>query len=111
MNNQITTIAEGIIAYLKARKQENLLPKVIEQLKTHVQEKEDIAEVTSAVSLTLEEETAIKEYLKKNFGRDFTAEVFIDPSIIGGFIIRVGDKVIDESIRGKLKKLSEKLKD
>lgn len=111
MNDQITKIAEGIIVYLKARKLDYLLPKVIEELKIHVQRNEDIAKVTSAVSLSLEEETAIKEYLKKNFGRDFTAEVFIDPSIIGGFIIRVGDKVIDESIKGKLKKLSEELKD
>lgn len=111
MNSQTKRIAEGILTYVRARKQEHLLPEIIEILKTYVQKRENVAEITSAVALTLNEETAIKEYLKKNFGRDFTAEVFVDPSIIGGFIIRVGDKVIDESIKGKLKKISEKLRD
>lgn len=111
MNDQVKKIVEGIISFLKARKLEYLLPQIIEQLKTNVQKKDEVAQITSAIALTLEEETTIKEFLKKNFGKDFNAEVLIDPSIIGGFIIRVGDKIIDESIKGKLKKISEELKD
>jgi F-type H+-transporting ATPase subunit delta len=109
MKDQIDKIVEGIIAYLRARNQIVFLPKIIEKLQSHVREKAEIARIISAVSLTLEEKTAIKEYLRKTFGKDFEAEVFVDPSIIGGFIIRVGDRVIDESLKGKLKKISEEL--
>lgn len=111
MITQVDTIVEGILAYLKARRAENLLPAIIEKLQTYVLRSSETAKIISAVALTIEEQTSMREYLKKNFGKDFTGEFLIDPSIIGGFIIRVGDRVIDESIKSKLKKLTERTKD
>jgi len=111
MNDQVDKIVEGILIYLKARKAEQLLPQVIDKLQAKVKISQETARIISAVSMTLEEQTSIKEYLKKTFGKEFNAEVFVDPSIIGGFILHVGDEVIDKSIKGKLKKLSEDLED
>lgn len=111
MITQAETIVEGILAYLKARRAENLLPMIIEKLQAHVHHSSETAKIISAVALTLEEQASMREFLKKNFGKDFTGEFLIDPSIIGGFIIRVGDSVIDESIKSKLKKLSEEMED
>lgn len=66
------------------------------------------AEVVSALPLTEEEqETLRKDLLSKTGAQAVTFRV--DPSILGGLIIRVGDKVIDGSVAGQLQLLREKL--
>jgi len=68
---------------------------------------EDIALVQTAVPLTLEEEEELGEKLAKIFGRYLKMEIDVNPNLIGGAMIKVGDKIIDRSILGKLKKLQE----
>lgn len=66
------------------------------------------AEVVSALPLTEEEqETLRKDILSKTGAQAVTFRV--DPSILGGLIVRVGDKVIDGSVAGQLQLLREKL--
>lgn len=68
---------------------------------------EDIALVKTAVPLTSEEEEELGERLAAVFGRYLKLEIEVDPELIGGIIVKVGDKVIDRSLLGKLKKLKE----
>jgi F-type H+-transporting ATPase subunit delta len=44
--------------------------------------------------------------LKKRLGKDVKLNVSVDPSLLGGAIIKAGDLVIDGSLRGKLERLS-----
>ena len=60
------------------------------------------AQVVAAVSLDEEERAKISKRLAEITGKKITLEVAVDPSIIGGIIIRIGDKLIDGSLRGKL---------
>ena len=67
--------------------------------------KGDSAEVTSALPLTDDEQ----ETVKKNFDvKDVTFKV--DPSILGGLVVKIGDKVLDGSVAGKLEGLRQTLK-
>lgn len=67
--------------------------------------KGDSAEVTSALPLTDDEQEAVK----KNFDvKDVTFKV--DPSILGGLVVKIGDKVLDGSVAGKLEGLRQTLK-
>jgi len=67
------------------------------------------AQVTSALPLNDEEEQAVKrDVLAKSGAKDITFRV--DPSILGGLVIRVGDKVLDSSVAGKLEGLRQTLK-
>ncbi|HSL44246.1 MAG TPA: F0F1 ATP synthase subunit B [Anaerolineales bacterium] len=67
------------------------------------------AQVTSALPLRKEEEEAVKrDVLAKAGAKDVTFRV--DPSILGGLVIRVGDKVLDSSIGGKLEGLRQSLR-
>ena len=67
------------------------------------------AQVTSALPLSKDEEEAVKrDVLAKAGAKDVTFRV--DPSILGGLIIRVGDKVLDSSIAGKLEGLRQSLR-
>src|SRR5919109_2183814 len=64
------------------------------------------AQVTSALPLSAEEQEAVKrDILAKAGAKEVTFRV--DPSILGGLVIRVGDKVLDSSVAGKLEGLRQ----
>ncbi len=67
------------------------------------------AEVTSALPLTSEEQEVIKEDILSRIGETATVTFRVDPSILGGIIIRVGDKVLDSSISGQLAEMKQTL--
>ena len=65
------------------------------------------AYVTSAVPLTAVQEGALTAQLIRKLGRNIRLECSVDPSIMGGMIVRVDGKVIDGSIRHKLQQIKE----
>lgn len=67
------------------------------------------AEVTSALPLTPEEKDIVKEDILSKTGSQATVAYRVDPAILGGLVIRVGDKVLDGSVAGKLKSLRQSL--
>ena len=69
----------------------------------------DSAQVTSALPLSTDEQEAVKrDVLAKAGAKEVTFRV--DPSILGGLVIRVGDKVLDSSVAGKLEGLRQSLR-
>ncbi|WP_085419648.1 F0F1 ATP synthase subunit delta [Xaviernesmea oryzae] len=69
------------------------------------------AEVTSAHALTAAQETELKSALKGVTGKDVAIAVTVDPSILGGLIVKVGSRQIDTSLRTKLSTLKLALKE
>jgi F-type H+-transporting ATPase subunit delta len=67
------------------------------------------ATVTSAAPLTSDEVTALTERLEQSTGGRITLHVEVDPSLLGGLIVRVGDRMIDGSVRGRLERLRTRL--
>lgn len=65
--------------------------------------------VTSATVLNDEQLAQIKANLEKNTNKTVELEAVVDRSLIGGMIIKVGDKVVDGSIRGKMNGLKTQL--
>jgi F-type H+-transporting ATPase subunit b len=78
-----------------------------------LEESEDLrgesAEVTSALPLTSEERDAVKREVVDQLGGEATISFRVDPSIMGGLVIRVGDRVLDGSVAGKLEGLRQTL--
>ena len=71
--------------------------------------KGDSALVTSALPLSKDEEASVKSgVLAKSGAKDVSFRV--DPSILGGLVIKIGDKVLDSSVLGKLEGLRQSLK-
>lgn len=68
------------------------------------------AEVTSAVPLTEDEQTKVKEQILAKLGGAATVSFKVDSDILGGLIIRVGDRVIDGSVTGKLTSMRQSVK-
>ena len=67
------------------------------------------AEVTTAVPLDRETEGRIREHLAKLTGKKVLVSTRVDPELIGGFIARVGDELVDGSLRTRLRELKEGL--
>ena len=67
------------------------------------------ARVTSAVPLTSAEQEAFRQKLVKRFGPDLEFQFDVDPALMGGVVLRVGDQVIDGSIAAKLAALRDQL--
>ncbi len=69
------------------------------------------ADVTSAHALSAEQENELKSALKGVTGKDVTIAVTVDPSILGGLIVKIGSRQIDTSLRTKLSTLKLALKE
>ena len=69
------------------------------------------AEVTSAHALTPAQEQELKSALKGVTGKDMVVAVTVDPTLLGGLIVKVGSRQIDTSLRTKLSTLKLALKE
>lgn len=67
------------------------------------------AEVTSALPLTPEEKETIRQDVIAKTGAQATVTFRVDPSILGGLVVRVGDKVLDGSVAGQLETMRQSL--
>jgi F-type H+-transporting ATPase subunit delta len=69
------------------------------------------AEVVSAEPLSDRHVAELKSALKASLGKDVTLEAKVDPSLIGGLIVKVGSRMIDGSLRTKLNSLKLAMKE
>jgi F-type H+-transporting ATPase subunit delta len=67
------------------------------------------ATATSATDLTQDEVRALTARLEETTGGRIELDVEVDPSLLGGLIVRVGDRLIDGSVRGRLERLRNQL--
>lgn len=67
------------------------------------------AVIISAVDLSEAERAEIEKKLIESFGSNLEFSYQVDPDILGGLIVQVGDKLIDDSVRGRLNALRQKI--
>jgi F-type H+-transporting ATPase subunit delta len=68
------------------------------------------AQVTAAHKLTATQKKALEAKLKARTGRQMDVDVTVDPSILGGLVVRIGSEQIDSSIRTRLTRLGQQMK-
>jgi F-type H+-transporting ATPase subunit b len=68
------------------------------------------AEVTSALPLTADEKEKVKQDILARVGSQATVAFRVDPNILGGLVVKVGDKVLDGSVAGQLETLRQGLR-
>lgn len=71
----------------------------------------EVAQITSAVPLTEKLEKEILKRVQDSVGKEITLKNIVDPSIIGGFVLRVGDKQYDSSVSYRLQELLSQFED
>jgi F-type H+-transporting ATPase subunit b len=68
------------------------------------------AEVTSALPLTAEEQETVRRDIAGRMGATTSVVFKVDPNILGGLVVRVGDKIIDGSVAGQLEGLRQAIR-
>lgn len=65
--------------------------------------------MTTAVEATDEERRAMEQSLSKKYGKEIVLKARVDPDLIGGVVLTVGDHLIDGSVRSHLSEIRERL--
>jgi len=71
---------------------------------------ETTAEVITARPLNDDQLTALRQQLRARAGRDVAIEAEVDPTILGGIVVKLGSQQVDASIRTKLNRLAQAMK-
>ena len=107
--DDLTTNMLGVLA---ANRRLDQIPAVIRAFTTLASghRGEVTAEVTSAHPLDDKQIDALKAQLKKRVGSDVSVSTAVDPSILGGLVVKIGSQMIDNSIQTRLNTLSQAMK-
>jgi F-type H+-transporting ATPase subunit delta len=89
----------------------SLLPAIADEFSRRLEQVEEkiIAEVTTAVPMEPAAEEQIRGRLKAITGQEVTIRAKVDPNIVGGLVVRVGDKLLDGSIHHQLERLRKQM--
>lgn len=106
-NRHTLNVLEFIVEQGRARELEAIVSELIEiaaERRRHV-----VAEVRTAVPLDGDRRDRLAAALSEATGKDVELKVIVDESVVGGVVARVGDQVIDGSIRRRLELARERL--
>lgn len=108
---QLDTHGQNLIKVMAENGRLLAMPEVYVQFHELKQEHEKEVDVfvVSAIKLTKAQQQAISDKLEQRLGRQVQLNCSIDETLLGGVIIRAGDLVIDNSARGRLKRLNDVL--
>ena len=102
----------NMVRLLVERKRIASLPGILEQYSVLADRAAGVvhADVTAAIPADKALITQITRALRERFGATVRVQVHTDPAIIGGLVIRVGDRLIDDSVRTHLQQLQASLR-
>lgn len=105
------TSFKGFLRVLMHYRRLPLLPEIAAQFETlkRAREQRLKVEVISAVEMSSDQVDRLADRLRQRFGSEIEMELGVDRDLLGGLIVRAGDKVIDASIRGRLRQLGRQL--
>jgi F-type H+-transporting ATPase subunit delta len=97
-------LARNLLQVLVDNGRLSALSDVVDVFAARVREAEQQLEVelTTAVPVTAEEADRLRSRIAEASGKDVTLRRRVDPAVIGGIVLRIGDQLIDASVRGRL---------
>lgn len=109
----LSPMAANFMALLAQRRALLLLPRVQAVFQDMLDQHEGRvrAMATTAIPLQSTERDQVLQRLRTAWQRDIVLESQVDPAILGGLIVRVGDHVIDGSTRGRLQSMRRTLRE
>ncbi len=89
----------------------DLLPAIESQYRLLLNEKRNIAtaQIVSSEKLSDNNLADIKAQLNEYLGKSLSLEMAVEPALIAGFVLRIGDQVIDGSLKGRLNSIERVL--
>jgi F-type H+-transporting ATPase subunit delta len=107
----ISQLALNFTYLLVAKQRLNILEQIVSEYERMADAHQGLehAQVVTALPIDKQEEAKLTEHLATITGKKIVLTTEVDPAIIGGFVARVGDKLIDGSTKAKLEALKRSL--
>ena len=102
-----TNIVEFVVGQGRARELSEIVESLAEQ--AAISRDKVLGEVRTAIPLDDELRTRLAKALSAATGKDVEVKVVVDPTVVGGIYAKVGDQVIDATVRRSLEELREQL--
>ena len=99
----------NLVAVLIDHRRLPFLARIIEQLEKELDARLGFtqAQVTSARELGATERKVLESQIEKTSGKKVRASYSLDPSLLGGAVVRIGSTIYDGSVKGQLEKIKE----
>ena len=109
----VSAVMINALSLMAEKRRLFVVPTFLSVLKDLISESKNeiIAEVVSAQSLSKGQVEKLGKSLKNNFGKDVKINATVDPTLIGGMVVKVGSRMIDTTIRAKLNSLQNTMKE
>lgn len=109
----ITGLAANFVKLVAQNRRLFALPKMISEFSALVAARrgETSAEVTVAAPLSDDHYAALKAALAAQTGKDVHLDVTVDPSILGGLVVKLGSRMVDASLKTKLNSIRHAMKE
>ncbi len=102
----------GLLHFVVEQGRARHLPQILELVSDLAAEARNsvVAEVRSAIPLDGNQQRQLADALSKATGKNVEVKVLVDPTVIGGIVAKVGDTVIDGTIKRRLEQLKEQVR-
>jgi F-type H+-transporting ATPase subunit delta len=110
---ELSDLTSKMLGVMAEKRRLFVLPALVKAVKAMIaaEKGEVTADVTAARALTTEQSDKLAAALKASVGKDVNINLAVDESLIGGLIVHVGSSMVDTSIRSKLSKLQNSMKE
>jgi F-type H+-transporting ATPase subunit delta len=111
LSGRTTAVTELLLRNVLTSRRAGSAEVAIERLSTAANRRRgrSVARVTTAVALTPAQEQRLAETLGRIYGRTMGLHVTVDPDVLGGLVVQVGDEVIDGSVAHRLEAAKRRL--
>ncbi|HEV7810003.1 MAG TPA: F0F1 ATP synthase subunit delta [Candidatus Limnocylindrales bacterium] len=111
LGDRATETTQRLVARLVTHPRGQSIPRALERLAELASERRSryIAVVTSARPLEGDQAERLRSALSSSFGRDMDLQVDVDPALLGGLVVRVGDELVDGTVSRRLSDLRRRL--
>ena len=112
LGDRASPVTANLVSLVVGAGRARELPAIIDRLVQRAAAEHDkvVAEVRSAVALDDDQRERLAEALGRATGKSVEVKVVVDPAVLGGLVARVGDTVIDGTVRTRLDQLRETIR-
>ncbi len=112
LDGRLSPVMANFLRLVVRKRREAYLPAMFAAFSELVDERRGILRVSvrSAAALTAAEVERLRSQLSQATGRQVEMTVEVDPSLLAGVVVRMGDRIIDGSVASRLKRLGEHLR-
>ena len=112
LGDKVAPSTLGLLTFVVEQGRARHLPQILEEVSNLAAEAREsvVGEVRSAVPLDDGQQQELARALSKATGKKVQVKVIVDPSVVGGVVAKVGDTIIDGSVRSRLEQLKEQVR-